>query len=370
MGKYAIIVPGKGYHTDKPLLYYSSKLADSLGYSLIRVRYPDSFANLKNTDNDSINEFIEKGLTCLREAVKDTRFSDDDEVLFISKSIGTTLAAAYSSYLKIKSRHVLFTPLIQTFSFLERGSGIAFNGTKDSWADCDRVRELCKEKDIPIMTVQGANHSLETGMVMNDIDTLNRVMDRVDEYISRREASIYGMPVKGQDGKSSYLREYKDQVMLIVNTATGCGFTPQYRFLEEIYRKYKKEGFVVLDFPCNQFGKQAPGTNKEIQDFCTSRYDTSFPRFAKIDVNGPDEEKLFRYLKDEQGFRGFGDATKEARFLASKLQAEDPEYEENDEIKWNFTKFIVDREGRCIARFEPTDPLDDVEEMIKRTLNT
>ena len=116
-----------------------------------------------------------------------------------------------------------------------------------------------------------------------------------------RSMSIYDFKVKDGNGEEQSMSQFAGKVLLIVNTATGCGFTPQYKGLQELYNKYQKQGFEVLDFPCNQFGHQAPGTDEEIESFCTLRYKTTFPRFAKIDVNGVNEEPLFRYLKQKRG---------------------------------------------------------------------
>lgn len=142
--------------------------------------------------------------------------------------------------------------------------------------------------------------------------------------------NIYDYVVKNDEGKDVSMSEYKGKVLLIVNTATGCGFTPQYEGLEELYKKYQSQGLEILDFPCNQFGEQAPGSIQEIKEFCQLNYDTSFPLFAKIDVNGEKEEPLFTYLKSQQG-----------GLFGSK-------------IKWNFTKFLINREGNIVERFAPT----------------
>ena len=156
--------------------------------------------------------------------------------------------------------------------------------------------------------------------------------------------NIYDFSVIRNDGKEVSLSEYKGKVLLIVNTATGCGFTPQYESLEKLYEKYKDSGFEVLDFPCNQFGHQAPGNDTEINSFCTLKYDTKFPRFKKIDVNGKNESPLFRWLKKEKGGI-FGNA-----------------------IKWNFTKFLVNREGNVIARYAPITPPDKIEDRIMEAI--
>ena len=156
--------------------------------------------------------------------------------------------------------------------------------------------------------------------------------------------SIYNYKVKDANGKNVDLKEYEGKVLLIVNTATGCGFTPQYRGLQELYDKYKEKGFEIMDFPCNQFGNQAPGTEDEIHEFCSLNYNTTFPLFAKVKVNGKEEEPLFSYLKSEQ--KGtLGNA-----------------------IKWNFTKFLVDRNGKVVERFSPMTEPEKIENDIIKLL--
>lgn len=149
--------------------------------------------------------------------------------------------------------------------------------------------------------------------------------------------NIYRFTVKDTNGVDVPMSKFAGKVLLIVNTATECGFTPQYQALQNLYDKYKELGFEVLDFPCNQFGNQAPGTVNEIEQFCTLKYGTTFPRFAKIDVNGKNADPLFVYLKHEKG--GFM----------------------SDNIKWNFTKFLVDRNGKVFGRYAPFTKPETIE---------
>ncbi|MCM1194074.1 MAG: glutathione peroxidase [Butyrivibrio sp.] len=156
--------------------------------------------------------------------------------------------------------------------------------------------------------------------------------------------NIYEYSVKAQDGSDISLAEYRGKVLLIVNTATGCGFTPQYEGLQDLYEKYQSKGLEILDFPCNQFGNQAPGSDEEITDFCQSRYGVTFRQFKKIRVNGEGEEPLYTYLKaQKKGVMG-------------------------NNIKWNFTKFLVDREGNVTARFAPTVTPEKLEEQLEKLL--
>ena len=156
--------------------------------------------------------------------------------------------------------------------------------------------------------------------------------------------NIYDYSVKAQDGSEVSLADYQGRILLIVNTATGCGFTPQYEGLQDLYEKYQSQGLEILDFPCNQFGHQAPGSDEEITDFCQSRYGVTFRQFKKIKVNGKDEEPLYTFLKSQKkGVMG-------------------------NNIKWNFTKFLVDRKGNVVARFAPTVTPEKIDEQIKKLL--
>ena len=179
------------------------------------------------------------------------------------------------------------------------------------------------------------------------------------------DAPLYAIEVTQADGSAATLAPYAGKVLLVVNTATRCGFTPQYEELEAMYEKYRDQGFEVLDFPCNQFGGQAPGTAEEIRAFCTGTYNTQFPQFAKIDVNGENATPLFTWLKEQKGFEGFGEGGER---MAAMMERRDPDYASKPDIKWNFTKFLIDREGNVVARFEPTAPMFKVEQEVKELL--
>lgn len=166
--------------------------------------------------------------------------------------------------------------------------------------------------------------------------------------------NIYDITVTDNQGNEVQLSQYKGKVLLIVNTATACGFTPQYDELEKLYDTYAAKGFEILDFPCNQFGGQAPGTDEEIHQFCVLHFDTKFPRFKKIDVNGDDEQPLYTFLKSQKGFAGFDPQHPLTNILHDMFSKADPDYASKPDIKWNFTKFLVDQEGNVVARFEPT----------------
>lgn len=178
--------------------------------------------------------------------------------------------------------------------------------------------------------------------------------------------TIYDIEIEKRDGKKEKLSKFKGKVLLIVNTATGCGFTPQYKGIEELYQKYNKDGLEVLDFPCNQFGSQAPGNDDEIHEFCTLKYNTSFDQYAKIDVNGENETELFKYIKGEikediiSGLKNKM-AMKGIEKISSSCKKE-------GDIKWNFTKFLVDKEGNVVKRYSPTFKPEDMEEEIIKLL--
>ena len=178
--------------------------------------------------------------------------------------------------------------------------------------------------------------------------------------------SIYDFEAKDGDGNTVSLSQYKDKVLLIVNSATKCGFTPQYTELNEIYNEFKDQGFEILDFPCDQFGKQAPGTTDEIKEVCRNKWLVPYTIFDKIDVNGENAHPLFEYLKNEQPFKDI--TGKGATKLKLVLKAVDRHYKDNNDIKWNFTKFLVDREGNVVRRFEPTEDLNDVKKAVKELL--
>lgn len=155
---------------------------------------------------------------------------------------------------------------------------------------------------------------------------------------------LYDYQVKGKDGGDVSLSEYEGKVLLIINTATQCGFTPQYEGLQKLYDKYRAQGFEILDFPCNQFANQAPGTAEEIHEFCETRFGVTFPQFAKIEVNGPDASPLYTYLKKQKG--GLLDPR----------------------IKWNFTKFLINQKGEAVKRYAPTKTPEAIEKDIKALL--
>ena len=180
--------------------------------------------------------------------------------------------------------------------------------------------------------------------------------------------TVFDFTVKDRKGNEVGLSEYKGNVLLIVNTATGCGFTPHYDPLEAMYKDFRDKGFEILDFPCNQFANQAPGTEDEIHDFCTIKFGTEFPQFAKVDVNGENAEPLFQYLATEKPFEGFGKGLKNAA-LNKFADMNNKKYGDKAYIKWNFTKFLVDREGGVIARFEPTEDMANVRTAVEAEIN-
>lgn len=180
--------------------------------------------------------------------------------------------------------------------------------------------------------------------------------------------SVYDFTVKTMDGAEKDLSDYAGKVLLIVNTATACGFTPQYGDLQAIYEKYADKGLEILDFPCNQFGNQAPGADDEIHTFCTGRFGITYPQFSKIEVNGDHAIPLYQYLVKEKDFEGFDAGHELTSVLEKMFDEKNPDYKNEPDIKWNFTKFLVDRKGNVIRRFEPTADMKLVEESVKELL--
>jgi len=181
--------------------------------------------------------------------------------------------------------------------------------------------------------------------------------------------TVYDFSVKDRKGKDVSLKEYANEVLLIVNTATKCGFTPQYEELEKLYEKYHADGFEILDFPCNQFGQQAPGTDESIHNFCKLNYGTEFPRFKKIKVNGDDADPLYKFLQEQKGFAGWDMNHPIAHILDDMLHKADPDYQQKPDIKWNFTKFLINKKGQVVARFEPTENLENIAKQIEVLLH-
>lgn len=367
MSKIAIIFQGIGYNVDKPLLYYSKKIALEHGYEVKNVTFngidKELFKNKKL--------MLESFQTVISEAesqLKNINFNSYEDIIFISKSIGTVAASVFAEKNNIMARQVYFTPLRQTFSLAQEGNGLIFFGDKDPWIEIDDIRELCNSKKLHFRVIKNANHSLETGKVYDDVENINKIIMETEDYLVG--GPIYQFDVPMRDGGIQSMKDYRGKVLLIVNSATGCGFTPQYEALESMYRDFKDKGFEILDFPCDQFGHQAPGSNEQIHSFCTSRYDISFPQFAKICVNGENELELFSYLKRKQGFRGFLLNTPESIYLEKIARKIDSDYLNNSSIKWNFTKFLVNRMGQVIDRFEADAGTEIIRQAVTQELNS
>jgi glutathione peroxidase len=180
--------------------------------------------------------------------------------------------------------------------------------------------------------------------------------------------NLYNYTVKDTKGSDVSLEKYKNKVVLVVNTATECGFTPQYAPLETMYKKYKAKGLEILDFPCNQFGEQAPGSAEEIKTFCTGRFGITFPQFSKIEVNGDFAIDLYVDLVKNTKFEGFDKEHEITPILEELLPKFDKDYDKKSTIKWNFTKFLFDRQGNLVKRFEPTYDLEKLEEILIKLL--
>ena len=179
---------------------------------------------------------------------------------------------------------------------------------------------------------------------------------------------IYDFKFKTIDGEDSSLSQFKDKVILIVNTASKCGFTPQYKDLQKLYEKYNAEGFEILGFPSNQFADQEPANNDEVKKFCEINFGVTFPLSEKVSVRGNNAHPLFKYLTQQSGFKGFDMNNPSSKILYTFLQEKFPEYLLNDSVKWNFTKFLIDKQGNVVERFESTTEPMDIEENIKKLL--
>lgn len=180
--------------------------------------------------------------------------------------------------------------------------------------------------------------------------------------------TVYSYQVENMQGEQVNLEQYKGKVLVVVNTASKCGFTPQYTDLQKIYEQYKEQGVEILGFPSNQFGEQEPGTNSDVQSFCQLNYGVTFPLFAKTDVRDETAHPLFTYLTEQAPFQGFDTTEASGKMLNAFLQEKLPHYLLGDSVKWNFTKFLIDREGNVVKRFESTDePLSmaaDIEKLL------
>ena len=179
--------------------------------------------------------------------------------------------------------------------------------------------------------------------------------------------TIYQFSAESNSGDQVNFADYKGKVLLVVNTASKCGFTPQYDGLEALYQKYKDQGLVVIGFPCDQFGHQEPGSNEEIEEFCRLNHGVTFPLMAKSDVNGENANEVFKWLYAEKPFAGWGES-ETGKFMDGMLSRNDPDYASNPDIKWNFTKFLIDRNGKVVARFEPVVTPEELDGQIAAIL--
>ncbi len=192
-------------------------------------------------------------------------------------------------------------------------------------------------------------------------------MTGMAQNTERKMKTVYDFSLKDKQGNEVSLEQYKGKVLLIVNTATGCGFTPQYEDLEAMYHKLQSKGLEILDIPCNQFGHQAPGSDEEIKEFCTVKFGADFPQFKKSDVNGANELPLYTWLKSEKPCLG-GYDEKLAAVMEKLYNEANPEPRKKDDIQWNFTKFLINRDGQVIARFEPVVDMKEVEKQVEAAL--
>lgn len=374
--KLAIIFPGIKYSVDKPLLYYSKRILEKNDYEVVGVSYTgmkdeplfELIDGEYSVSKEKLLSFVSKAKEIAKKQLERIDFSKYEKVIFVSKSVGTVIGAIYAKQAGISPYHILITPLDYTFQFMEDCDGSVFCGTEDALVKYAVIKKICKEQGLAYHSFKGCNHSLETGDVEMDLEHMNRYVSVVKEIVADLDKSIYNFEVEGRNHQQISMSQYKGKVLLIVNTATGCGFTPQYQMLEDLYRKYRNHGLEILDFPCNQFANQAPGTASEIYSFCTSRYDITFEQFAKVNVNGEKQIELYEYLKSRKGFKGFDMSKLDSNYIIRKLEQEAPDYETSSDIKWNFTKFLVNRKGQVIERFETTTDFHLIEQAILQLL--
>ena len=180
--------------------------------------------------------------------------------------------------------------------------------------------------------------------------------------------TIYDFTALSNKGKEVNFADYQGKVLLIVNTASKCGFTPQYDGLEALYQKYKDQGLVIIGFPCDQFGHQEPGTDEQIEEFCRINHGVTFPLMSKIEVNGEGAHPIYQWLKSQAGFAGFDPAHPLTKILDEMFTKADPDYASKPDIKWNFTKFLISKEGKVVSRFEPTTEPQGMEDSIEKEL--
>ena len=208
-------------------------------------------------------------------------------------------------------------------------------------------------------------------MIVTGCNNQNKKTAQVAETepVVEQTSPLYDITVKDMDGSEVSLANYKGKVLLIVNVASKCGLTPQYEGLEALYLKYKDQGLEILAFPCNQFLEQEPGTNEEIQSFCSLTYNVTFPLFDKIDVNGEHESPLYTYLKEQAPFKGYPEGTEEFAAMLDEIhQKTGTGFDQGDAIRWNFGKFLVSKDGKTILRFEPMVAPTDLEAAIQQML--
>lgn len=180
--------------------------------------------------------------------------------------------------------------------------------------------------------------------------------------------TLYDFNLRDAKGNEVSLSQYEGKVLLIVNTATGCGFTPQYEWLEAMYKRWESKGLVIIDIPSDQFGHQTPGTDEEIHEFCTMNFSTTFPRFKKSEVNGKNELPLYTWLKQQKGYAGGAYDEGLLPIMENLYNSANPEPRKQDDIQWNFTKFLISKTGEVVVRFEPTADLKGVEKAVEDLL--
>ena len=226
------------------------------------------------------------------------------------------------------------------------------------------IKKACEDLKAAYPDVNWKEGKLLNRATKKDIETWVKTLTNDLSNMS----TIYDYKALSNKGKEVNFADYKGKVLLVVNTASKCGFTPQYDGLEAPYQKYKDQGLVIIGFPCDQFGHQEPGTNEEIEEFCRLNHGVTFPLMSKIEVNGENAHPVYKWLESQAGFAGFAPEHKLSKLMDEMLSKADPDYASKPDIKWNFTKFLINREGKVVGRFEPTSEPSDLEKPIEEQL--
>ncbi len=300
--------------------------------------YIDTSLEFSTSINSSVN-----GVLALPED-RDKALSSINEILKNNKNIHAYLSHRWINVLNKKA---------------SKGEAIKYLSKINKWNVKDIITIGDDLNDISMMK------DFNSYFIVNDktnLDSKNKCLSFIDMLDREDIMNLYDIEITTRDDKKIKMDKYKGKVLIVVNTATGCGFTPQYEALENLYKKYHDKGLEILDFPCNQFGNQAPGSDDEIHEFCALKYDTTFDQLKKVDVNGENEEPIFKYLKEnspKEYIKGMKN-----KLVMGGIKKISTTYKKDNDILWNFTKFLVDKEGKVVFRLSPIESPNMLEEKI------